>query len=327
MVALARAVGNSQFELANDKRHGWIVPRCRTAHPRKDVTGVAAGSSPTVRRRELGARLRTLRNEHGLTVEQVAEELLCSPSKVSRMETGQRGVTARDIRDLARLYDLDDAQQQQLTNLAAEGKQRAWWQPFALRYGTYVGLEAEASLIRDFGLGLIPGLLQTPDYARAVLHATVPHHNPSEIEHLVEARMARQERALSGHGPPDLYAILDISVLYRIVGGRAVMRRQLERLLEVSQLPHIKVRVIPYEAGVLPVATNKFIILNFARPGLSDVVFLEGVTGDLYLDRSEDIELYNIAFQELEYLAASTGDTRAIIAALINSDEMADQTP
>lgn len=280
---------------------------------------MAAGSSPTVRRRELGARLRSLRNDHGLTVEQVAEELLCSPSKVSRMETGQRGVTARDIRDLARLYDLDDAQLKRLTDLAAEGKQRAWWQPFALPYSTYVGLESEATLIRDFGLGLIPGLLQTRDYARAVIEATVPELAAGETEQRVAARLARQERILSADAPPELQAILDISILNRVVGDKSIMKGQLERLLDTSQLPHVTVRVIRYEAGALPVANNKFIILSFTNPELSDVVFVEGLTGDLYFDQSEDTRIYTEAFHALERLAATPSQTQEIISAMIET--------
>jgi hypothetical protein len=236
------------------------------------------------------------------------------------METGQRGATARDIRDLALLYGLDNAERQHLTDLAAEGKQHAWWQPFALPYRTYVGLESEATSIRDFGLSLIPGLLQTREYARAVLEATVPHHNPETIEQLVEARIARQQRVLLEGDPPDLRAILDASVLHRIVGGRNVMQAQLQRLAEASEMPRVTVRVVPYEAGALPVANNKFIILSFATAELADVVFVEGLTGDLYLERKEDIETYHAAFGELEGLAATPESSRAIIASMINSN-------
>jgi transcriptional regulator with XRE-family HTH domain len=281
---------------------------------------VAAGSSPTVRRRELGARLRALRNERGWTVEQVAEELLCSASKVSRMETGQRGVTARDIRDLAKLYDLDDAQRQRLTGLAAEGKQQAWWQPLGLTesYSTYVGLEEEASLIRDFGLGLMPGLLQTPEYAEAVLQAIETHRGTGTIDQFVDVRTARQRRVLSAPSPPDLHAILDISVLHRVVGSKTIMHGQLQRLLEASEMQHVTVQVIPYEAGALPVATTKFIMLSFASPDISDVVYIEGLAGDLYLDQREDISIYGTAFRKLELLAATPSESRAIIASMID---------
>jgi transcriptional regulator with XRE-family HTH domain len=279
-----------------------------------------ARGSPTVRRRELGARLRALRVQHGLTVEQVAEHLLVSASKVSRLETGQRGASARDIRDLARLFGLEDAEQRKLAKLAAEGRQRAWWQPFGLPYSTYVGLESDAVLIRDFALGLVPGLLQTPDYARAILTAAVPHPGPEMVEHLIEGRIVRQQRLLAEDSPAQFQAILEMTVLRRVVGSRSVMRAQLNHLLDLTQLPSVTVRVVPYEAGALPSATNKFIILSFASPGLSDVVFIEGMTGDLYLDRDEDIEAYTTAFRELGELAATASQTRAMIASIVRDE-------
>lgn len=277
------------------------------------------GSSPTVRRRELGAQLRALRIEKGWTVEQVAEELLVSPSKVSRLETGQRGASARDIRDLSTLYGLDDEQQQRLADLARAGKQHAWWQPLSLPYSTYVGLEADATSIRDFGLGVMPGLLQTADYARAVLMATVPRRTPEEVEQLIEGRIARQQRVLSAENPPQFHAILEASVLHRVVGTPAIMRAQLVHLLAASELPNITVQVVPYEAGALPNANNKFIILSFAEPTLADVVFVEGLTDDLYIERKDDIEAYNMAFRVLEGLAARPENTHEIVETILRS--------
>jgi transcriptional regulator with XRE-family HTH domain len=282
-------------------------------------TEVPGTIGPTVRRRELGAQLRALRTEKGWTVEQVAGLLLISSSKVSRLETGQRGASARDIRDLANLYGLDAEQRQRLTDLARAGKQHAWWQPLSLPYSTYVGLEADATSIRDFGLGVMPGLLQTPDYAGAVLRAIVPHRAPDEVEHLIEGRMTRQQRVLSAEHPPQFQAILDASVLHRVVGSRAVMRAQLQQLIEMSELPNVTVKVVPYEVGPLPVPNNKFIILSFATLALPDVVFIEGLTGDLYIDRKQDTDIYSNAFHALDRLAASRGETRGIITAIMTS--------
>ena len=139
--------------------------------------------SPTLRRRELGALLRSLRLERGLTVEQVAEQLLCSPSKVSRMETGHRGATLRDIRDLCDLYGVSDpAQRERMAKLAAEGKQQGWWQPYELEFATYVGLEAAATSLSDFHSIIVPGLLQTPEYARAMHQADFAEYTPERIE-------------------------------------------------------------------------------------------------------------------------------------------------
>ena len=274
--------------------------------------------SPTVRRRELGALLKTLRNQHGWTAEQVGEQLRFSPSKMSRLETGHRGASARDINDLCDLYEVDDEQRQRLLQLASEGKQRAWWQPLGLPYYTYVGLEAEAASISDFGLGFIPGLLQTADYARAILQAAVPRWVPEIVDQRVEGRMARQQ-LLHADNAPDFEAVVDESVLHRVVGSRAVMRAQLERLLELAELPNVTLRVLPYEAGALPAGNNKFILLSFASPDVSDVVFIEGLTSDLYLDEPSEVETYNTTFRELVQLAASPEATREIIAAMIPS--------
>jgi transcriptional regulator with XRE-family HTH domain len=277
-----------------------------------------AAGSPIVRRRELGALLKSLRNGKGWTAEQVADRLLISPSKLSRLETGQRGASARDIRDLCNLYEVDDEQRQHLMELARQSKQRAWWQPLALPYSTYVGLEAEAASISDYGLGIMPGLLQTADYARAIVRAAVPRWVPAVVDQRVEGRMARQELLHSDHAPR-FEAVVDESVLHRVVGSPAVMQAQLERLLELSDLPNVTLRVIRYEAGALPAGNNKFIILGFAQPAVSDVVFIEGLTGDLYLDDPHDVEIYSTTFRTLVQLAASPDASRDIIAAMIPS--------
>jgi transcriptional regulator with XRE-family HTH domain len=277
---------------------------------------VQATGSPTVRRRELGALLKAFRNTKGWTAEQVADRLMMSTSKLSRLETGQRGASGRDIRDLCDLYEVDDEQRQHLLELAREGKQRAWWQPLALPYFTYVGLEAEAVSISDYGLGIMPGLLQTADYARAIVRAAVPEWVPEVVEQRVQGRMARQQLLHSANAP-QFEAVVDESVLHRVVGSPAVMQAQLERLLELSDLPNVTLRVIPYEAGALPAGNNKFIILGFAQPTVSDIVFIEGLTGDLYLEDSRDVEIYSTTFRTLVQLAASPDETHNIIAAMI----------
>jgi hypothetical protein len=243
---------------------------------------------------------------------------MVSPSKVSRLETGQRGASARDIRDLCDLYEVDEEQRQHLMELAIEGKQRAWWQPLGVPYSRYVALEAEATSISDYGLGNVPGLLQTSDYAREVVRALVPRWVPDVVEQRVQGRKARQQLLFSGH-PPRFEAVVDESVLHRVVGSPAIMRAQLERLLELSELPKITLRVIPYEAGALPTGNNKFIILKFASADVDDVVFIEGLTRDLYLDDPDEVETYKNTFRTLVHLAASADMTRAIIAAMIPS--------
>ncbi|MGH3149365.1 MAG: helix-turn-helix domain-containing protein [Streptosporangiaceae bacterium] len=269
-----------------------------------------------MRRRELGALLKALRTEKGWTAEQVAERLLVSPSKISRLETGHRGASARDIRDLCNLYDVEDDERLRLLGLAREGKQRAWWQPLGLPYSTYVGLEEAAISISDFGLGFLPGLLQTADYARAIVEAAVPKWVPEVVDQRVEGRMARQQ-LLVRENAPHFETVVDESVLHRVVGSPAIMRAQLERLLELSELHNVTLQVIPYDAGALPAGNNKFIILSFAQPNVSDVVFVEGLTGDLYLDEARDVEVYNTTFRTLAQLAADPHASRQIIASLI----------
>jgi transcriptional regulator with XRE-family HTH domain len=272
-----------------------------------------ASGSPTVRRRELGARLRALRTDRGWTVEQVAEQLQFSPSKVSRLENGFRGVSARDIRDLCDLYGVLDEQRQQLTDLAAEGKQRAWWQSRDLPYSTYVGLEAEAASISDFGLGLVPGLLQTEDYARAVLTAPRPPLDDAVIEQRLAGRLARQ-RVLTSADPPELNAVIEEGVLHRVGGSRRIMQAQLRHLLIASEQPNIHIWVLPYEVGILPVPTNKFIVLTFREPSVPGIVYVEGLSGDLYLGPENGLAVYEQAFSAMRGMAAGPDASRQMIA-------------
>jgi transcriptional regulator with XRE-family HTH domain len=271
--------------------------------------------SPTVRRREFGVRVRALRNQRGWTVEYVANRLLCSSSKVSRLETGHRGASVRDVRDLCDLYEVGEEQRELLTVLAQQGKERAWWLPLNLPYSTYVGLEAEAALIRDYGVGMVPGLLQTADYARAVVQAA--GWAPSRVDQWVKGRMARQ-RILTEPGGPRFEAMIDESVLHRVVGSPAVMAGQLTRLLQASEKDRICLRVIPYGAGALP-AVNKFIILSFAAATVPEVVMIEGLTAELFVENAEDVEVYVSTFRALSELAASAERSRAMIASVIEA--------
>jgi len=253
-----------------------------------------------------------MRTQLGLTVEQVASQLLVSPSKISRLETGQRGASARDIRDLSNLYRVSDADRQLLDDLAAEAKQRAWWQPLNLPYSTYVGLEADAVSIRDFALGIVPGLLQTADYARACMRTSYLHWSEGVMDRRLQGRMERRARIL-GAGTPSFCALIDESVLHRVVDSPAVMGAQLMSMHEASFLPAVTIRVVPFGAGALPAATNKFIILGFGRATMSDVVYLESLTGELILDREEDLTVYNDAYRTLSDMAASVEDTRDML--------------
>ncbi len=280
---------------------------------------MAGTGNPTARRRELGNMLRAMRLARDLTVEEVAESLLVSPSKISRVETGQRGATPRDIRDLAALYGLDDNERRLLADLAAEGKQRAWWQPLNLPYSIYVGLEAEASSIHDFALAIVPGLLQTEAYAMATLRAGyAQRRSAEELQQMMRARMERQRRVLHSEdaSPKELCAVIDEGVLHRVVGGPDVMSEQMKALATAAQLPGVRVRIVPFEAGPLPVVTNKFIILGFGRPTMPDVVYLESFTGELVLDHKDAVDQYADAFNALTAMSLSDDDTLAALASI-----------
>jgi transcriptional regulator with XRE-family HTH domain len=269
--------------------------------------------SPTVRRRELGALLRAMRTEAGLTVEQVADALLVSPSKVSRLETGHRGASPRDIRDLCNLYEVTDPiRREHLAKLAREGRGQAWWQPYDLPYATYVGLEAEATSISDFEPGVFPGLLQTPDYARAVHEGAMPRLSTQVIDQRIEVRRTRQA-ILTRDDPPELVAIIDEAVLHRVLGSPTIMAAQLERVIEATSWSNVTVQVIPYSAGAHPALDSTFILLEFAPP-VPGVVYVEGLVGQVYIERPQDVERYTQVFERLRTIALSPPKSIDLIA-------------
>ena len=286
----------------------------RTLHAGRKRPPVPEMRSPTVRRRELGALLRALRLEQGLTVEQVAGRLLCSPSKVSRMETGQRGATARDVRDLCDLYGVTSPDERaRMAKLAAEGKQQGWWQSYELDYfATFVGLEEAATAIKMYQSTTIPGLLQTPDYVRAMSGVLVPEVSAERTEELVEVKRRRQGR-LSGEPPLPLSVILDEAVLHRTVGGPAAMARQLERLIEATGIYQVTIQVIPYSAGAHAAMDSTFTIMEFADAVLPTVVYVEGLVGWIYIERPQDVARYEQVFDRLSDSALSPQDSIELI--------------
>ncbi len=273
----------------------------------KGATGVTGADSPTVRRRELGALLRTLRTEAGMTVEQVAERLMVSSSKISRLETGRRGARPRDIRDLCDIYGVTDAAREHLMELAHEGRDQAWWQPFDLPYETYVGLEAAAVLISDYEPGVFPALLQTSEYARAIHEGALPRLSQEVIEQRIEVRRRRQE-VLAKDEPPHLAAVIDEAVLYRVVGNPGVMHDQLEHVIEACALPRVDVRILPESAGAHPALNSTFVILEFNSP-IPRTVYVDGLVGQIYLERPQDFERYKKVFERLSELSLSSAES------------------
>jgi len=271
-----------------------------------------SSGSPTVRRRELGVLLRALRNARELTVDQVAAELLCSPSKVSRMETGQRGATARDIRDLCGLYEVTDpAERERLMTLAREGKQQGWWQSYDLPYMNYVGLEQEATTIRIFHSASVPGLFQISDYTRALHRIAAPPLEDSAIEERVKERLTRQQ-LLARETPPQVEVILDEAVLHRPIGSPAIMREQLGYIIGAAGRPHVSIRVVPYAAGAHPALDSNFILLEFDGP-TPTIIYVEGLVGHIYMESAQDVARYQLALRLLRDLALSPQDSAAFM--------------
>ncbi len=274
--------------------------------------------SPTVRRRELGALLRALRTAKGLTVEQAADRLMISASKLSRMETGHGIATARDIRDLCELYRVtDQAERDRMMKLAAEGRRQAWWQSYDLGYATYVGLEAEAIAICAFQSSVVHGLLQTAEYARAGHESAMPRLGPDQIDMQIEAKLTRQ-RILRRDVPPRFAVVLDEAALRRMAGGRQGMAVQLARILDTSALPNVTVQVLPFELGSHPALESNFTILDLPDQ-TPDVVFVEGLIGSTYLERAEDLKRYREIFCRLQSIALNPQDTAELVAKLMRS--------
>jgi transcriptional regulator with XRE-family HTH domain len=282
---------------------------------------VPARPSPTVRRRRLAIELRRLREDAGLTIERVAEALECSESKVSRVETAHVTATPRDVRDMLELYGVVGTQRDGLLQMAREARQKGWWhkyRDYQADQASYVGLEVAVDSIRVYEALLVPGLLQLPEYARAVIRALNPSAAPDEIARRLELRMARQP-IITEENPPSLWAILDEAVLHRLVGGPGVMREQLNFLVEQAQLPNVTIQVLPYTAGSHSGLDGAFDILSFEEPGDPDVVHLENFTSQLYLERPDEVRRYSLVFDLLRATALGPDDSAAFIAQLAKS--------
>jgi transcriptional regulator with XRE-family HTH domain len=262
-------------------------------------------SSPTLCRRRLALELRQLREGAGLTLEQVAERLFCSMSKVSRIETARVTATIRDVRDLLDLYGIAGQQHDDLLRLAQQARQKGpWWHAFKGVHDvrTFFELERFAVSICIFECLLVPGLLQTREYVPLILARSFPHLSPQEVERLLELRLLRQS-TLTGDDAPTLEVVVDEAALHRLVGGPQVMGRQLRRLVEAAQLPNVAFQVLPFMAGEHGGMAGPFTILGFPGDADRGVVHLEPRSGELYLDRPDQVEAYERLFRSLQAMA------------------------
>jgi transcriptional regulator with XRE-family HTH domain len=266
--------------------------------------------NPTVRQRELGRRLREQRLEHGLTVEEVAEKLLCSATKVNRLETGTRRPSLRDVRDLCGLYHVDKDTADELMELTKGAREQAWWTQYEdLKLDPYLGLEEVATAITSFTTFYLPALLQTEEYTREVIKKVAPKMDPDIYRQRVEVRMRRQE-VLERDNRPRYRVLLDESVLRRPVGGPALMAAQIKKILQAEREGKASIQIIPFDSGVLAAEDSNFVLLEFDdTTSISPTVFVEGLTRNQYLENSTDIVRYKEAIDYLRYSALNARDS------------------
>lgn len=251
-----------------------------------------------MRQRQLGMRLRAIRTQRGLKVEDVAAALMCSPSKISRLETATRSPNPRDIRDLCGVYKVDEATAEELMDLAGKAKEPGWWDQYAdLRLDPYIGLEQDASVITAFATFYIPALLQTEKYAQSIIRGIAPKMDPDVFKDRVEVRMRRQQILDSDH-PPRYRVLVDESVIHRPTGGPRVMIEQIDKVLKLVDEEKVTVQIVPFNVGVTAAQDSNFVLLEFPDPD-PPFVFIEGLVGNHVLEKQAHIERYRETFDRL----------------------------
>jgi transcriptional regulator with XRE-family HTH domain len=283
---------------------------------------VSAGEpGSVVRRMLLGSQLRRLRESRGITREAAGYSIRASESKISRMELGRVSFKTRDVEDLLTLYGITDEQERaSLLSLAREANVAGWWHSYSdvlpSWFPTYVGLEGAANLIRVYEVQFVHGLLQTEEYARAVVRRGMQGASEEDVDKRVQLRLERQKRIADDDGP-EVHIVLDEAALRRPYGGREVMRGQLQHLIEVSERPNVHLQVMPFGFGGHAGESGAFTILSFPESDLSDVVYLEQLTSALYLDKREDVAQYERALKELQRDSPGPAESRDILRGLL----------
>lgn len=288
--------------------------------PVLNITSLTGAGNPAVLRILLGAQLRRLREAKRITLEEAGNVIRASHSKMSRLESGRVAFKDRDIVDLFIYYGVtDEAQIQTLRGIAARANSRGWWHDYSdilpTWFEEYISLEEAAVEIRGYEVQFVPGLLQTEEYARAV--TLLAYSNPREIGRRVSLRMARQAR-LSGPEPVSLGMVLDEAVLSRPIGGSAVMRAQLQHLIEMSQRPNVTIQILPFKAGGHAAAGGPFSVLHFAESDLTDIVYLEQLATAQYLEKRDMVGKYLAVMERLRVEAASPADSVKRLQAILS---------
>jgi transcriptional regulator with XRE-family HTH domain len=275
--------------------------------------------TPTVRLRRLAVELRSLRTASGLTREEVVERTGINSVTMYRIEHARVRPQTRTLRTLLDLYGVEKEQQAELVALLRDARERGWLHPYQSelpeQYMTFIGFEGEAESASNYESLFVPGLLQTEDYARAVITGVLPFASRDEVERRVEVRMERQQ-VLRGDNPLQLWGIVDEAALRRQVGSPAVMRAQFRHIMEASELPNVTFQVIPFDAGAHAGMPGSFIVLQFTEEAIPDVIYIDSMAGDLFLEAESDVRRYKLVFEHLRAVSASPDASRALLASL-----------
>jgi transcriptional regulator with XRE-family HTH domain len=272
--------------------------------------------SPTVRGRRLMREIKRLREASGLSPDEAAQRLDFSKSKLYRIENGRSRVDADDLEDMLDLYDVRSPERDALVALGRDSRRRGWWTTYKDVFtGSYVGLESEAATIQ-VASHFVPGLFQTPDYARAVIATTAPWLDADGAERRVTARIVRQRAVLGRDNPPEIHAVLDEAALHRAVGGATVMAGQLAELAKASTQPGVTFQVLPFAAGAHAGLEGDFVILVFPDPEDPPVAYAEGLFGDLYLESGEELDRYSLVWTHVLDKALSPAESTTMISEL-----------
>ncbi|MGQ0775711.1 MAG: helix-turn-helix domain-containing protein [Pseudonocardiales bacterium] len=265
----------------------------------------------TLRQRQLGRELRGLREQVGLTLEEAAPKLDWSVSKLARIEHGQQGVDVHGVRSMLDLYDIGGAQWTEIIELTRAARQKGWWHAYGLSNAGFLALEADAAVLYDYNLAFVPGLLQTPNYARAVFRGSPQPRTAAELDRAVKIRLFRQRR-LTEDPPLELVAIVDETALRRPIGGVEVMRDQLRHLVTQAALPSVCFQVVPISVGAYQGMNGSFTVLGFAEPDEPAIAYLENAVNAAHVHKEAEVEGYKLAFDRLQSMALSPPDSVAL---------------
>ncbi|WP_371783182.1 helix-turn-helix domain-containing protein [Streptosporangium subroseum] len=278
------------------------------------------GQSPTVRRRQLGMELRRLREHANVSAIEAGERIGRSDSTISRFETGRVTIRQKVLVQLLDLYGAADEETQAVLDLAREASKRGWWHAHGDAvppwFEVFIGLEAEAASIQTYQPQLVPGLLQTEAYARAVIETDHPGMPDEEIDRLVALRLARQ-KLLTRSNPPQLWAVMSEAALRHAIGGPAAMQEQLLKLRDTRRLACVTLQVLPFAAGAHPGMLGPFHLLEFPPPSEARVSYVEYLTGSMYLEKPEEVRRYRLVFDHLRAAALPPNESIALISAVI----------